>query len=198
MVPGSIKSIWNTTAQKDSMEATEGNGSVAGTYLNNHSPNNVFDNSSATKYTSRGNSTGDYNFIAGLNTGFYVTVGPCPSILTGFIFTSASGDKTRDPLRITVEGNIGGDLTKGVNWKLIYNGSTGLENIASPPSDGLYQTIVNTETYTSYRFLVTLLRGPKSDSASYSEVKLYGTYVSGAATSSGKYLHFSLFLQCMK
>jgi hypothetical protein len=178
------------------MNAT-GNSTGMGTYLVNDGPDNLFDNSSKTMYTSRGNSSDASKSYAGLNTGFYVTVGPCPSVLLGFFFTTTDSSVTFDPQTITIEGSDSVNLNIGTSWTLIYSGPTGLADVADRGSDGIYESIDNSNTYKSYRFLVTSKRGPNGQFVSYSEVKLYGRYIVGTTPSPGKSLHFSFFLQEM-
>jgi len=167
------------------MDATQASAGI-GTYFNNQPPTTLFDNSSLTKYTSRGNSSSGRNAVAGLQTGFYFTVGPCSSVLVGFVFTTYASGRERDPQNITIEGsNSMSNLDLGISWVLIYVGASGIDNTTGRETDGAYQSILNPVRYRSYRILITSKQGPLSDSVSYSEVKLFGRYIRGSIPTSG-------------
>jgi len=175
VINSTAQPIWNTIAGQDSTAATASTvaGNVGiGTYPTLQGPTVLFDNSTGSKYASRGNSYNATNLIAGLNTGFYVTADQCETVLTGFIFFPEVGNPVRDPLTVTVEGTNDGDLTRGDNWHLLYNGSTGLK-LTNRTAGGDLQIVNNTKNYLSYRFLVTSKRN-SSDYVTYTKVKLYG------------------------
>jgi len=169
-----VEPLWTTYAGGISTIASA-NTSGAGTYYTGQSPDLLFDNKTNTKYTSRGNSTSGINAIAGLNTGFYVTIAKCQPTLVQFRFATASTGSSadRDPTAITVEGTNCDDLLNCTDWTLLYNGTTGLENFTTRATYGSFETIPTPQTFTSYRFLVTAKRN-NSDYVAYSEVQLYG------------------------
>lgn len=171
---GSAQPLWNTYAGGMSTIAVE-SASGAGTYVTDHSPDNLFDGKFSTRYTSRGNSSSGTNMIAGLNTGFYVTVAQCQPTLTMFRFATASGayPPTGDPLVVTVEGTDCDTLSNCTSWTLLYTGTTGLDTVTNRSSFGTFETIPSPQKFTSYRFLITEKRN-SSNSVAYSEVELYG------------------------
>lgn len=168
----SIQAIWNTTAGRNSFTAVSGS-SGYGTYAPDNPPSNLFDNSTSTRYVSRGNVLRGNSVNAGINTGFYLTVADCQAVLTGFSFFADANRSDRDPITVTVEGSNSADLTKGTSWDLLYSGPTGLRT-TSRTSEGDRQTVNNSNSYLSYRFLVTGRRSDSTDYVSYSEVRLYG------------------------
>lgn len=171
---GSAQPLWNTYALGASTIASS-NTSGVGTYYTGQGPDNLFDGNFNTKFTSRGNSSSGMNAIAGLNTGFYVTIAQCQPTLVTFRFATASNGSSvnRDPTDITVEGTNCNDMKTCITWTLIYNGTTGIENVSSRSTFGDNKTITSPSIYTSYRFLVTAKKGI-SDYVAYSEVELYG------------------------
>ena len=171
---GSAQPIWNTFAGGMSSLAVN-NLTGVGTYYAGQSPDNLFDNKFTTRYTSRGNSSSGINAIAGLNTGFHVTITRCQPTLTLFRFATASnGSSTsRDPMAVTVEGTNCDSLFNCTSWTLLYNGTTGLDAETNRSTYGNLQTIPSPQTFTGYRFLITEKRNI-SDFVTYSEVELYG------------------------
>ena len=171
---GSAQPIWNTFAGGMSSLAVN-NLTGVGTYYAGQSPDNLFDNKFTTRYTSRGNSSSGINSIAGLNTGFHVTIARCQPTLTVFRFATASnGSSTsRDPMAVTVEGTNCDSLFNCTSWTLLYNGTTGLDAVTNRSTYGDFQTIPSPQTFTGYRFLITQKRNT-SDFVAYSEVELYG------------------------
>ncbi|CAF1946360.1 unnamed protein product [Rotaria magnacalcarata] len=171
---GSVQGIWNTVAGGKSTIATA-NTSGVGTYPSNQSPDTLFDGNTNTKYLSRGNSSGGINALAGLNTGFYLTIAHCQPTLVKFRFATASNGFAPygDPTAITVEGTNCNTLINCTTWTTIYTGATGLESFVNRSTYGPFQNISLLQTYTSYRFLVTAKRN-NSNSVAYSEVELYG------------------------
>ncbi|CAF3462899.1 unnamed protein product [Rotaria sp. Silwood1] len=188
---GTIYGVWNTFAGGISTLATE-NSTGAGTYYTGQSPDNLFDGSLNTKYTSRGNSTSGTNTYAGLNTGFYLTIIQCQPVLIGFRFGNAYNFSEREPLTLTIEGTNCANLTTCVNWTLIYNGSTGLDTVTSSLAYGQYQSISNSNSYKTYRFLITDKRD-LSAYVSYSEVQLFGYSNQSSTSQNGTSNSTSLF-----
>jgi hypothetical protein len=167
-----VESLWDTFAGGISTIATE-NSTGVGTYYTGQSADNLFDGSTTTAYSSRGNS-GTTSAIAGLNTGFYVTIAQCQSTLVTFRFATTSNQlAARDPIAVTVEGTSCSDLSTCTNWTLLYNGTTGLDNVTNRSTYGPFQSIPSPQSFASYRFLVTAKRNI-SNFVSYSEVQLYG------------------------
>jgi hypothetical protein len=169
-----VQPLWNTVAGGISTIATA-NSSGVGTYFTGQGPDNLFDDNFNTKYTSRGNSSSGTNAIAGLNTGFYVTVAQCQPTLVQFRFATANNASSvaRDPITVTVEGTNCNTLETCTNWTLLYNGTTGLDSFTNRSTYGPFETIPSPQTFTSYRFLITAKRN-SSDYVAYSEVELYG------------------------
>lgn len=164
--------LWNTVAGGSSNVAIVGS-SGAGTYFTGQTPSNLVDGSLSSRYSSRGNSTGGNNSLAGLNTGFYATVAQCNPVLVGFILGNAYPDSDREPTGVTIEGSNCYDLTTCSNWTLLYSGSSGLDSALNSLSYGDYRSISNNISYTNYRFLVTAKRS-SSIFVTYGEIKLYG------------------------
>ena len=172
---GSIQSIWNTFAGGNSTLASV-NASGDGTYPSGQSADNLFDNKTSTKYLSRGNASSGSNAYTGLHTGFHVTIAQCQPKLAKFRFatiTSSTNSTTYDPISITIEGTECSNLMACTTWTLLYNGTTGLNNVTARGSYGDFQNIPSPQAFTSYRFLVTKKKASSSYVA-YSEVELYG------------------------
>jgi len=196
---GTIYAVWNTYAGGISTPATE-NSTGVGTYYTSSSPSNLFDNNLNTKFSSRGNSSSGTNLIAGLNTGFYVTIVQCQPVLIGFRFGNAYNNSDREPITITIEGTNCAVVATCGNWTLLYNGSAGLDMQENSLDYGEYESISNNNIYQSYRFLVTSKRS-SSTFVSYSEVQLFGysnqTSTSSNGTSSKfKYFDFIFQIYC--
>ena len=179
---GSMVAVWNTVAGGISTPASSAS-SGQGTYGTSQGADKVFDSKLSTVFLSRGTTTGASDTVAGVKTGFYVTVAQCQPVLMGFIFGNANGYANSDPLTVTVEGTNCADLTRcpSTSWISLYSGSTGLDTVTSSPAYGYYQSFSNSVSYASYRFLITSKRGSSTEVA-YSEVQLYG-HSSQSATS---------------
>ena len=171
---GSVKPLWNTYAGGMSTLAVNGSSGV-GTYNSNQPADNIFDGKTNTIYSSRGNQISGSSLTAGLNTGFSVTIAQCQPTLVMFRFATVNAASTepRDPLVTTVEGTNCNDVMNCTSWTLLYNGTTGLDNVTDRWAYGPFETIPSPQAFTSYRFLITAKRanGPL---VSYSEVELYG------------------------
>lgn len=151
-------------------------GSNPGNYPPAESPNNAIDNNATTKYISYGScADSEYNYICGLNTGFYLTLRRGASVAVGFQICTANDFSTRDPLTVTLEGSNQPDtnLTLGTSWTLIYSGSSGLETYLNRSMWGPGRYFSNSIQYTSYRFLVTSKRSAVN-SVQYSDVQFFG------------------------
>ena len=174
-----IYGIWNATAGSDSNLSSVGNGH--GNYYFRELPQNVFDRDSAHKYTSFGSCEANVEPLSlscGLDTGFFVTLRPWPSLLLAFRFRTANDNPERDPLTVTIEGSNDNspDLLSGSSWTLIYNGSSGLDMNPNRLQFGTTQELSNNLLwFKSYRVLVTGKRG-LSDSVQYDDMELFGYY----------------------
>ena len=185
-LPATAQAIWDAVAGGNSQNAVESSTGI-GTYGVGQSPARLFDNSPSTAYTSRGNISNSNSPFAGLNTGFYVTVGPCLSVLLGFVFTTNTVNLARDPLAITIEASGGtSNLNLGTSWQVIYSGTSGLSPDPGRGLPGTFQSIPFIQGYQSYRILITSKRSNSSNSVSYSKVQLYGRYFTDTTPISGK------------
>ena len=166
----SAQAIYNTDVGGNSTPAVSGS-TGDGTYPANQSPAKLFDNDTTTVYSIRVNYTVN-GVQVGKKTGFYVSVAGCQVVLTAFQFYPYINNSNRDPITITIEGSNAVDLTKGTNWELLYDGTSGLNE--TNRNDGTLQNISNARSFTSYRFLVNDIRRTNVNLVSYSEVKLFG------------------------
>lgn len=110
------------------------------------------------------------------NSGFVVAPGFGSSVVTGIRFATGNDSPQRDPLTISIEGSNAADSNKlGANdFKLIYEGPSGLDGQLGREEWGSVIKFENTMTYTNYRVLVTGSRGGPRSGAQYSEVELMG------------------------
>jgi hypothetical protein len=161
--------IWNTTV---------GQGSTSGTNTGYCSPReneaNTIDENVNRKYCAVENNLNQY--LGGLNTEFYVILSRGASILREIQFATAHDVPERDPLTITIEGSNETNttmLTSSYSWQLIYNETTGLENVLSHCNYGPFVPICNSFSYSSYRLFVTSKRG-NDGSTQYSDFELLG------------------------
>ena len=151
-----------------------------GQYPNsNEQPTCACDYNVSTKYTNFGRANISTDLpLAGLGTGFYVTMNVGACVVTGIQFATGNDYPERDPLIMTLEGsNVvnASLLSKGSSWTLIYSGPTGIPN-TTIPSRNTYvdpQYFTNTVRYTSYRFIMTSQRN-NSIALQYSEAHLLG------------------------
>ena len=174
-----IYGIWNTSAGGDSTPSTSGTTDM-GNFFPGETPENVFDNTTSTKYTNFGGCvfsiSSTYSIYCGEHTGFYFTAKQGSSLLLFVQFCTGNDIPERDPFTITIEGSNASpsSLTLGSSWTLIYNGTTDLQSILSRFTCGTTQPIINNSIwYTSYRILVTSKRGNQAGTQ-YSEVILVG------------------------
>ena len=171
-----VYGVWNTTAGADSSLSTVG--SNTGNYYTGEEADNVFDNSLNSKYTSFGvcnSSAGAIAAYCGVNTGFYFTVDSSAILLAGMRFGTPAALPSRDPITLTVEGSnqTPSVLSLGTSWTLFYNGSTGLNANPGRRAYGLRVNFTNSISYSSYRFLITSIRGVDT-ATQYAEVQLFG------------------------
>ncbi|CAF1062948.1 unnamed protein product [Adineta ricciae] len=171
---GTIRGVYNTTVGASSTGSTAGTG--VGQYAASDPPANACDNDTSTKYLNLGscNQT-DNSSLCGLNTGLYLELQRGSSLVTGIQSCTANDSLESDPLIVSLEGsNLSGtNLTLGISWSLIYNGTSGLGTDPGRSSCGSIQSINNSVQYKSYRFLVFGKRS-MSNSVQYSEVRLFG------------------------
>lgn len=167
--------LWNTTAGGNGSLSRPGEG--PGTYKHDRPPIDGMDYNILTRYKSYGSCGNNSNASeCGINTGLHWIFGSCASLIVGLQFSTGERDQNRDPLTITIEGSNqnSSNLLLGSSWTMIYNGSTGLENVTDRTK---YGTVVwmldNVLWFTSYRLLVTSKRGP-SDSVDYADVHFFG------------------------
>jgi hypothetical protein len=171
-----IIAIYNATAGGSSIYSSIGNG--IGEYPSNQGPSACIDFSNTTclNFGNVGqNLTGATN-TAGVGTGVYTVPGIGASILVSVQFETTNGSANRDPLTITLEGTnaTGTDLSMGYSWTLLYNGMTGLSLLSSNRLTwGDLQNFSNTQTFTTYRMLITSQRGV-DDCTEFTEMHLYG------------------------
>ena len=177
--PNTVQGVWTTFAGGPSSLSSAG--STAGTYPSAQGVSSLFDDNTASLYSNRGNSSGGTNAIAGLNTGFYVTIAQCQPVLTGFSFGYTSANPEREPLTVTVEGTNCANLPACISWTLLYNGSSGLDISPTNATYGVLETVSNTVSYQTYRFLV-LTKRALSPYVSYSDVEFFGYSTQTTAT----------------
>jgi hypothetical protein len=161
-----IVGLHNTIAGGANTLSTAGTG--PGQFPGAESPPNAIDNSVDTKYLNFGTTP------PGLNTGFYVTPSVGASVVVGLRFATANVEPARDPLAFTLEGT-NRDPATATDWALIATASTGLE--ADPgrkalEAENVEPTFANSAAYTSYRLLITGVRGAGQNSMQFSEVQL--------------------------
>jgi hypothetical protein len=170
-----IYGLWNTVLLGNATLSTVG--SRAGNYYFNEVPQYALDQNTITKYSNFGDCfRGQYADGCGTKTGFYVILNRRATLVKAVQFTTAFDLPARDPLSITIEGSNAhfSALMRGKSWSLIGTLSTGLDEDPGRETDGLLQCLpTNTISYTSYRILITSVRGA-GDSVQYSEVKLFG------------------------
>ncbi|CAF4089964.1 unnamed protein product [Adineta steineri] len=166
----SLEALYNINIGGLSTVATE-NSAGAGTYFTNSGPDNLFDNANNTYYTSRGNFSG-VSAVSGLYTGFHVTIAQCqPTLVTFRIATGSTS--AYDPLTIALEGTNCNDLLSCTSWLSLYNGTSGLTNIADRGAFGNYLSIPSPQSFTGYR-LTVLSKRSSGAWVSYSAVEFYG------------------------
>ena len=169
-----------------SVVASPGGAGGSNGYPANEAPANAIDNTTANKYLNFGSTS--TNNTAGNYAGFIVTPSAGPTNLTGIQFTTGNDSADRDPLTVTIEGTntaipsgvaAGGTVT--ATWSPIYSGPSGIVAGSTDPGRNLAEPFVNfTPTtagnFTSYRVLVTSVRGDPSETCcmQFDEVQLSG------------------------
>jgi len=171
-----ITGIYDTVAGGDSTLENVG-GNTAGCYPANESPDKAIDGNTGTKYLAYGNfNSSGTGTPGGVNTGLYFTLGSAVTV-NAIQFATANDDARRDPLTITLEGsNQTSNLNLGTSWTTIYSGITGLYDYASNETGrntyGDIKSINNTQSFASYRILITGVRDDTAGMMQFSEVKL--------------------------
>lgn len=170
-----VYGVWNTTAGSNSLLSSCCISS--GCYFTGEEPQMAFDQLNSTKYTSFGVCNNlQVGPACGLNTGLYLTLQRGLSLLRTVRFSTGTDISERDVLTVTIEGSSESStaLMYGSSWSLIYNGSSGLENVTTRSTFGPTQLLSNNYMWcNSYRILSTSKRGNAS-SAHYSEIELFG------------------------
>jgi hypothetical protein len=133
-------------------------------------PENLFDESSSTKYLNFGRE----------NSGFIVTPSSGPSVAGSFILTTANDFNGRDPISWEIFGTNAEIVTEnngtGQNepWTLLGSGTVETPLVRFTATPEVF--FDNAVSYTSYKFLVTSVRSPLGaniDSTQYSEFQLF-------------------------
>jgi hypothetical protein len=163
-----IVGIAATPGSATSSLATAGGGS-GNAYPTAENPSNAIDNNQGDKYL---------NFQQS-NAGFITTLlANGSSLVTQFRFSTGNDAAERDPATITIEGTNDANPTTTLNstWTPLYTGVSGLATDPGRNTFGSTVTFVNTQSFTSYRLLVTSVRTPSSaNSFQFGEVELIGT-----------------------
>ncbi|QJE97341.1 glycoside hydrolase family 95 protein [Luteolibacter luteus] len=109
------------------------------------------------------------------NSGLVVAPGLGPSIVTGFRFATGNDMPGRDPVQITIEGSNSPESSKSgaKDFKLIYEGPSGLEGQTNRQRWGEGIRFNNTTAYSSYRILVSQSR-ETGGGTQYGEIQLFG------------------------
>jgi hypothetical protein len=172
LTPGDmIAPLKQTTKGKPNILAQAGDfGGISG---NDEQVTHAIDGDLGTKYFNKAQND---NGSAGIDTGFVVTPHLGATVVTGIQFATANDVPDRDPLAITIEGSndADADKAKGNGFTLIYKGSSGLTNDPGRNSWGQVIAFANTQSYKTYRVLITQVRVDGTDATQYSEVKLVG------------------------
>jgi len=171
--PGdTIAPLKQTTKGRSNVLAETGDfGGISG---NDEQVASAIDGDLGTKYFNKAqNDDGS----AGIDTGFVVTPHLGATVVTGVQFGTANDMPDRDPLAITLEGSNApdADKAKGKGFTLIYKGPSGLTKDPGRNTLGQVIAFANTQSYKTYRVLITQVRGgANADATQYSEVKLIG------------------------
>ena len=148
-------------------------GDFGGTSGKDEQVANAIDGDPSTKYFNKAQNDGG---SAGIDTGFVVTPHLGATVVTGVQFATANDVPDRDPLVITLEGSneTDADKGKGNGFTLIYKGPSGLTKDPGRKSWGQVIAFANTQSYKTYRVLITQVRVDNTDATQYGEVKLVG------------------------
>jgi alpha-L-fucosidase len=130
------------------------------------------DGDTNTKYYNRAQ---DGSLTPGVNTGLIVVPKKGAAVVTGIEFSTGGDMPQRDPMTCTIEGSNDGNALSNpaVDFNLIYEGKTGLDDDPGRNNTGNFITFSNTNAYKIYRILITGTRDKDSDGVQYSEVQLF-------------------------
>lgn len=157
----------------------------AGGWTRDEGPTFCLDSSLETKFDSIGCNNGNVQDAehSGTNSGFIVTPFAGPTIVTSLQIATGNDDPTRDPQSWELYGTNDpiqsewGSFGDQESWTLIASG-TGMN---LPDDRGVWAAetapFANTTAYTSYKFVVTELKGPGDVACQYSEIQFFGTKV---------------------
>jgi len=171
-----IWAIYDATAGSTSWYSMSGN--ETDEYPLDQGPNKCvdFDNTTYLNYGSVGYNSSGMTSTAGVGTGVITTPQIGASIVQSILFQAGNDSANRDPLTITLEGSntTGTNLAYGQYWTLLYTGPTGLAPFNATRLDwGAPQNFSNTQSFTSYRMIVTSQRGIDY-CTEFAEMHLYG------------------------
>jgi len=135
-------------------------------------PANALDGDSDSKYFCHAQNV---TKAPGVDTGLLITPKIGLSIVTGLQFYTANDMPDRDPMTVTLEGsNDPQATTEGFkDFRLIYEGTSGLDSDPDRGNDGVQIVFPNTLAYKTYRLLITKTRAT-TDATQYGEVILFG------------------------
>jgi hypothetical protein len=170
--PGdTIAPLKQTTKGRSNVLAVTGD--FGGSTSNDEQVANAIDGDPGTKYFNKAQNDGG---SAGIDTGFAVTPHLGATVVTGIQFATANDVPDRDPIVITLEGSNDkdADQAKGNGFTLIYKGPCGLTNDPGRKSWGQVIAFANTQSYKTYRVLISQVRVDNTDATQYGEVKLVG------------------------
>lgn len=171
-----IVGIYDASAGGIAYNSVPGNGT--GNYPLGQGPNACIDfaNTTYLNYGNVGYNTSGMTNTAGVGTGVFTTPQVGASIVQSIKFQAGNDSADRDPLSITLEGSnaTGTNLYIGSSWTLLYTGPTGLEPFnVTRLAWGDLQNFTNTQSFTSYRMIVTAQRGVDY-CVEFAEMHLYG------------------------
>jgi hypothetical protein len=171
-----IEAIYDAVAGNSSYNSVPGNG--VGDYAPGQGPTACIDfaNTTYLNYGNVGYNVSGMTNTAGVGTGVYTTPQVGASIVQAIQFQAGNDSADRDPLSITLEGSnaTGTNLYFGQDWTLLYAGATGLAPFSvTRLAWGELQNFTNTESFTSYRMIVTSQRGVDY-CTEFAEMHLYG------------------------
>lgn len=131
-------------------------------------PANAIDANTSTKYFNKSDS--------GRNSGIIITPRSGPTIVKAVQFSTANDNPDRDPMVIVIEGSNdpAADTEGDHGFKIIYQGTAGLDEDPGRNTAGEKIAFENSTPYTAYRILVLETRAAVTDSVQYSEVQLFG------------------------
>jgi len=147
-------------------------GDFGGTSGSDEQVSNAIDGDLSNKYFNKALSASG---SPGIDTGFVITPRHGATIITGIQLATANDQPDRDPLTISIEGSNDPDADKatGKGFTLIYKGPSGLSTDPGRNTWGQAVAFTNSDSYKSYRVLITETRA-NADATQFSEVRLLG------------------------